>query len=155
MTGPSVSVLGSVFLRRWLYGSRSRRESFREEILEPALNYHPGTAGSSLKAAYASESILYFITDYRIHLEDQETVNRLMADAFSLLAEEEREQLKETFPDLMALIDETIEIFPENRGIYEDTGSVCLIDNAMLYKRAGDDWERLKTAIEPVTNTTA
>ena len=122
-------------------------ELLNENILQPALDYQPGTADASMWAAYAAEKTLSFITDYHIHPDDQDYVNQLMADAFVLLTEAEQAQLKETLPDLIDLIDETIEIFPENRDLYKNTGSVYLIDNAMFFESAGEDWERIKTGM--------
>ena len=121
-----------------------------EKILQPALVYQPGTAGASLKAAYAAAMTLHFITDCHIHREDQDYVNQSMAEAFALLTEEEQAQLKEILPNLMALIDETIEIYPENRGLYDDTGSVNLIDDAMSNEDLGEDWSRMETALETI-----
>ena len=121
-----------------------------EKILQPALVYQPGTAGASLKEAYAAAMTLHFITDCHIHQEEQDYVNQSMAEAFALLTEEEQAQLKETLPNLMALIDETIEIYPENRGLYDDTGSVNLIDDAMSNEDLGEDWSRMETALETI-----
>ena len=50
----------------------------------------------------------------------------------------------------MALINETIEIYPENRGLYDDTGSVNLIDDAMSNEDLGEDWSRMETALETI-----
>ena len=125
-------------------------ELFREKILVPALSYHPGTAGSSLSAANASAMILSFITDKHLHLEEQDRVNQLMTDAAALLIEDERNQLKETLPGLCSLVDETLAIYPENRGLYEDAGSEDMADTALAVPGASEDWARMKTALETV-----
>ena len=121
---------------------------FQEQILQPALSCQPGTAGSSLKAAYASARVLDFVTSNHLYLTEQEYINQIMADAVALLTEEERSQLQETLPGLFALIEETIEIYPENSGLYDDAGCYDLIENALRRSYVAENWARLKTAFD-------
>ena len=123
-------------------------ELLRDEILSPALSYHPGTAGSSLSSASAAAAILRFATDSRMHLEDQAAVNRLMADASALLTGEEQTQLRETLPGLLAFTDETLEVYPDNRGIFDDAGCVDTVDAAIKADDVKEDWSRIRTALD-------
>ena len=130
---------------------------FQEQILQPVLSCQPGTAGSSLKAAYASARVLDFVTSNHLHLTEQEYINQIMADAVALLTEEERSQLQETLPGLFALIEETIKTYPENSGLYDDAGCYDLIENVLKRSHVAENWARLKTAFDvciPVANNT-
>lgn len=122
-------------------------ETLRDQVLLPALSYHPGTAGSSLAAANASAAILDFAAKNNLRLSGTEDANRNMTDAVALLSEEERTNLSETMPGIIALIDETLETWPENSGLYDDAGSSDLIKAALQHPDAAKDWEVVKAAL--------
>ena len=123
-------------------------ELLRDEVLSPALAYHPGTAGSSLSSAAAAAAMLRFASDNRTHLEDQAALNRLMADAAALLTAEEQAQLQETLPDLIAFTEDTLAVYPENRGVFEDAGCAGTLDAAMKAESVKEDWAVVRTALE-------
>ena len=123
-------------------------ELLRDEILSPALAYHPATAGSSLSSAAAAAAFLRFASDSRMHLEDQASVSRLMADAAALLTEEERDQLRETLPALIAFTEETLAVYPENRGVFDDAGCAETADAALKAPDVKADWTSVRTALE-------
>ncbi|MCR5138455.1 MAG: hypothetical protein K6C12_15410 [Oscillospiraceae bacterium] len=125
-------------------------ELLREKVLLPALSCPPGTAGSSLKAAHASAVILDFATGSSLRLTDQESLNRTMTEALALLDEEERSLLQEALPGLLATTDETIEVYPENSGLYEDAGCSDLIREVLARPDAAEDWAVFRTALESV-----
>ena len=122
-------------------------EVLRENIFTPALTYHPGTDGCNISAGYATAMITYFISGYHIHLEEQDYVNQMMIDATALLTEEERTQLKEGMPDLIALEDETIATYPANRSIYLECGNYELTDLAINVPSYKDDWAKTRAAL--------
>ena len=125
-------------------------ELLREKVLLPALSCPPGTAGSSLKAAHASAVILDFATGSSLRLTDQESLNRTMTEALALLDEEERSLLQEALPGLLATTDETVEVYPENSGLYEDAGCSDLIREVLARPDAAEDWAVLRAALESV-----
>lgn len=122
-------------------------ELVRDLVLRPALSYHPGTAGSSLAAANASVAILDFAVNNDLRLVGQDYVNQVVADALALLTEEERGWLAESMPGIIALIDETLEIYPENSGLYDDAGCSDLIKTAVDRPYTSENWSALKTAL--------
>ena len=113
------------------------------------LSYHPAAADSSYFAADATIRILNFITDYHLHLDEQETINQLMTGAVDLLTEKEKEQLPESMPGVIAWIDETLETYPENRSQFEMfEWNIQFLDNAVRMPGAKEDWARVKTALD-------
>ena len=123
-------------------------EAFREQVLLPVLAFHPGTAGSSLKAAHASAAILDYVTSNDLHSADQDDVNRLMTDAVALLTEEERGWLPESAAGVVDCIEKTFSDYEGNKGVYEDSGSDALVLTALDRPNAAADWARLKTAFD-------
>lgn len=123
-------------------------ELLRDGVLSPALAYHPGTAGSSLTSAAAAAAMLHCAADSRMHLEDQDALNRLMADAAALLTAEEQAQLRETLPDLIAFTEDTLSVYPENRAVFEDAGCAETADAAVKAPDVKEDWTSVRTALE-------
>ena len=122
---------------------------FWDNILMQILSYHPSDADSSYFAADATIRILNFVTDYHLHLDDQETINQLMAEAVALLTKEEKEQMPESMPGIIALIDETLATYPKNRSQFEMfEWNIQFLDNAVEMPGAKEDWARVKTALE-------
>ena len=124
----------------------------KREILDPAISFHPGTAGSSLKEAQAAAEILYRITKDGCHFCNQERMNQATTEAIALLTEEEQGWLKENLPGLIALIDDTFVDCPEIAGIYIDAGADYYVWRALQVEKADEDWARVKTALAAMLN---
>lgn len=127
---------------------------FWDNILMQIISYNPEAADPSYFAADATIRILNFVTDYHLHLDDQETINQLMSDAVTLLTEEEKEQLPESMPGMISLIDETLASYPENRSMFEMfEWNIQFLDNAVKTPGAKEDWARVKTALQLICPT--
>ena len=142
-----VSYMRNIFYLQRGHHEPLSPELFQKEIFTPALTYHPGTDGCNISAGYATAMITYFISDYHIHLEEQDYINQLMIDATALLTEDEKAQLREGMPDLIALEDETIATYPANRSIYEECGNYELTDLAIDIPGYKDDWAKTRAAL--------
>ena len=66
----------------------------------------------------------------------------------SLMTPEEQAQLQETLPDLIAFTEDTLAVYPENRGVFEDAGCAGTLDAAMKAESVKEDWTVVRAALE-------
>lgn len=118
-------------------------KGIKRYILEPAISFHPGTAGSSLQRAQAAADILYNVTDAHFHLCGK--LAERMEDAARMLTEEEQGWLKENLPGLIEEIDAVFESGISD--IYQDAGAYGRISKAVLVEKAEEDWTAVKDGL--------
>ena len=118
-------------------------EGIKRYILEPAISYHSGTAGSTLQRAQACADILYNITEGHFHL--CEDLDHRIEEAVGILTEEERGWLKENLPGLVEEIDGVFE--SSIQEIYHDAGAYGRISMAMQVEKADEDWTAVKKGL--------
>ena len=122
-------------------------EELRENILEPAIAFHPGTAGCSLGQALAAAKILNYITSVDFRTLPAERLSPAMNDAVALLSEEEQGWLRENLPGLTELMDSVFTGYEDMRDLFDDAGALELADAAMAKEDAAEDWARLKAVL--------
>ena len=122
-------------------------ELLRDGILLPAVSYHPGTAGSTLRSAQAAAKVLSFITENRFHAVPEDQANRLTQNAFALLSGEEQSWLRENLPGLIELIDSVFSDYTALSGRFDDAGADAAVRSALENEAASEDWSRLRGAL--------
>lgn len=120
-------------------------ENIKTDILESAISFHPGTAGSSLQRAQAAADILFNTADKHFHLCDD--LDRRIKEATEMLTEEEQRWLSENLPGLTGEIDNVIKVFPEIDDIYDDAGAYTQVSRAMQMESVDEDWTAVKAAL--------
>ncbi|MBR4473088.1 MAG: hypothetical protein IKS55_05575 [Oscillospiraceae bacterium] len=123
-------------------------DQIKKEILEPAISFHPGTAGSSLKQAQAAAEIMSNISGPDYRYADAEQLKQSMVTAFGMLSEEEQGWLKENLPGVLATVDELFASYPEIPGVFDDAGAEELVEEAMQTNMTAEDWGKIKSAAE-------
>ncbi len=128
-------------------------EQIRDGILSPAVSYHPGTAGSSLKSAQAAASVIAFITENELRYADEAQLDQLMGDAASLLSEDEQEWLRENLPGMIALIDSVFSDYTEVSGQFDDAGVDDTIRTVLEGEHAAKDWARVRASLSKLAGS--
>lgn len=118
-------------------------QGFKMYVLEPAISFHPGTAGSSLQRAQAAATILFNIADK--HFQFAGSLN--VADAVNMMTEEELSWLRENLPGLIGEMDSLIEQYPEIDGVYQDAGADSFVYRAMQREAVAEDWTVVRAAL--------
>ena len=122
-------------------------EQLRDGILIPAVSFHPGIAGSTLKSAKAAAEMLNFCTENQLRLADQKELDQAMKDARELLSEDEKGWLQENLPTLLDLSDTVFNDYESVKGLFEDAGAGGLIVAVLADEHAGEDWIKAKAAL--------
>ena len=127
-------------------------ENLKRLILEPAISFHPGSAGSSLQRAAAAGEILFNSADKNYHFCNG--LHQVMKDAISLMTLEEQGRLKENLPGLIDDIDIIIKEYPEIADINSDAGAYSHIYRAMQTEMVNEDWNTVKLALMYILDNT-
>ena len=126
-------------------------ELFRLNMLEWALDYPSEQNWRDFYDAGNAVQFMYFASDYHLHLNDQEAINQLIAEAKNQLgqmSEDYPNQLSENIPGIVDLIEETFATYPENKSFFEDnSGNLDHLETALEMPGSYEDWTRVKTAI--------
>ena len=123
-------------------------ERIKVFILEPAISFHPGTAGSSLQQASAAANILFTAADEGFHFCNAEHLEAAMSEAVAMLTQDEQDLLKENVPGLIEEIDGIVRVYPFIAFIYHNAGVNSRIYQAMEVQLADEDWACLKASLE-------
>ena len=133
-------------------------ELFRLNMLEWALDYPSEQNWRDFYDAGNAVQFMYFASDYHLHLNDQETINQLIAEAKNQLgqmSEDYPNQLSENIPGIVDIIEQTFATYPENKSFFEDnSGNLDHLETALEMPGAYEDWTRVKTAMTAAGITT-
>ena len=116
-------------------------------ILDPAISFHPGTDDFYVGQVEAASKILYNAVTKHYHLFSQERINQATNEAVDLLTEEEQGWLQENLPDLIDMIDTSMADYPEI-GPIKNERATSTIGWSSETELADEDWARVRTALE-------
>ena len=121
----------------------------RENIIEEAVSFHPGTAGSSLRQAAAAADILQFATEQKLQKTDCRTAFEAAWDSTD---QETQEYFRENFEGLSRLIISAFNDYDSVKDLFEDSGAAEKMEKSLSEKSAAKDWQSLCSAVEYVLN---
>ena len=121
----------------------------RENIIEKAVSFHPGTAGSSLKQAAAAAEILQFATEQKLRNTDCRTAFEAAWDSTD---QETQEYFRENFEGLSRLITSAFNDYDSVKDMFEDAGAAEKMEKSLAKENALKDWQSLCSAVEYVLN---
>ena len=121
----------------------------RENIIEKAVSFHPGTAGSSLQQAAAAADILQFATEQKLQKTDCKPAFKA---AWNSTDQETQEYFRENFEGLSRLITSAFDDYDSVKDLFEDSGAAEKMEKSLSEKSAAKDWQSLCSAVEYVLN---
>ena len=121
----------------------------RENIIEKAVSFHPGTAGSSLKQAAAAAEILQFATEQKLQKTD---CTPAFEAAWNITDQETQEYFRENFEGLSQLITSAFDDYDSVKDLFEDAGAAERMEKSMAKENGVKDWQSLCYAVEYVLN---
>ena len=121
----------------------------RDNIIEEAVSFHPGTAGSSLRQAAAAADILQFATEQKLQKTDCKPA---FAAAWNVTDQETQEYFRENFEGLSRLITSAFDDYDSVKDLFEDSGAAEKMEKSLSEKSAAKDWQSLCSAVEYVLN---
>ena len=121
----------------------------RENIIEEAVSFHPGTAGSSLRQAAAAADLLQFVTEQKLRNTDCKAAFEAAWDSTD---QETQEYFRENFEGLSWLITSAFDDYESVKDMFEDAGAAEKIEKSLSEKSAAKDWQSLCSAVEYVLN---
>ena len=101
-------------------GATISPDLIRENIIEKAVSFHPGTAGSSLKQAAAAAEILQFATEQKLRNTDCKAAFEAAWDSTD---QETQEYFRENFEGLSWLITSAFDDYDSVKDMFEDAGA--------------------------------
>ena len=116
-------------------------------ILDPAISFHPGTGDFYVGQVEAASKILYNAVTKHYHLFTQERINEATAEAVGMYTEEDRGLLQENLPGLIDLIDAAMADYPEF-GPIKNEKATSTIGWSSETELADEDWARVRMALE-------
>ena len=130
-------------------GATISPDLIRENIIEKAVSFHPGTAGSSLKQAAAAAEILQFATEQKLRNTDCKTA---FEAAWNITDQETQEYFRENFEGLSQLITSAFDDYDSVKDLFEDAGAAERMEKSMAKDNGVKDWQSLCSAVEYVLN---
>ena len=130
-------------------GATISPDLIRENIIEKAVSFHPGTAGSSLQLAAAAADILQFATEQKLQKTDCKPA---FAAAWNVTDQETQEYFRENFEGLSRLITSAFDDYDSVKDLFEDSGAAEKMEKSLSEKSAAKDWQSLCSAVEYVLN---
>ena len=121
----------------------------RENIIEEAVSFHPGTAGSSLRQAAAAADLLQFVTEQKLRNTDCKAAFEAAWDSTD---QETQEYFRENFEGLSRLITSAFDDYDSVKDLFEDSGAAEKMEKSLSEKSAAKDWQSLCSAVEYVLN---
>ena len=121
----------------------------RENIIEKAVSFHPGTAGSSLQQAAAAADILQFATEQKLQKTDCKPAFKA---AWNSTDQETQEYFRENFEGLSRLITSSFDDYDSVKDLFEDAGAAERMENSIAKDNGVKDWQSLCYAVEYVLN---
>ena len=121
----------------------------RENIIEEAVSFHPGTAGSSLRQAVAAADLLQFVTEQKLRNTDCKAAFEAAWDSTD---QETQEYFRENFEGLSRLITSAFDDYDSVKNLFEDSGAAEKMEKTLSEKSAAKDWQSLCSAVEYVLN---
>ena len=121
----------------------------RENIIEEAVSFHPGTAGSSLRQAAAAADLLQFVTEQKLRNTDCKAAFEAAWDSTD---QETQEYFRENFEGLSWLITSAFDDYDSVKDLFEDSGAAEKMEKSLSEKSAAKDWQSLCSAVEYVLN---
>ena len=121
----------------------------RENIIEEAVSFHPGTAGSSLRRAAAAADILQFATEQKLRNTDCRTAFEAAWDSTD---QETQEYFRENFEGLSRLITSAFNDYDSVKDMFEDAGAAEKMEKSLAKENALKDWQSLCSTVEYVLN---
>ena len=130
-------------------GATISPDLIRENIIEKAVSFHPGTAGSSLRQAAAAADILQFATEQKLQKTDCKPA---FAAAWNVTDQETQGYFRENFEGLSRLITSAFDDYDSVKDLFEDSGAAEKMEKSLSEKSAAKDWQSLCSAVEYVLN---
>ena len=130
-------------------GATISPDLIRENIIEKAVSFHPGTAGSSLKQAAAAAEILQFATEQKLRNTDCRTA---FETAWDSTDQETQEYFRENFEGLSRLIISAFNDYDSVKDMFEDAGAAEKMEKSLAKENALKDWQSLCSTVEYVLN---
>ena len=121
----------------------------RDNIIEEAVSFHPGTAGSSLRQAVAAADLLQFVTEQKLRNTDCKAAFEAAWDSTD---QETQEYFRENFEGLSWLITSAFDDYDSVKDMFEDAGAAEKMEKSMAKKNGVKDWQSLCSAVEYVLN---
>ena len=121
----------------------------RDNIIEEAVSFHPGTAGSSLRQAAAAADILQFATEQKLRNTDCRTAFEAAWDSTD---QETQEYFRENFEGLSRLIISAFNDYDSVKDMFEDAGAAEKMEKSLAKENALKDWQSLCSTVEYVLN---
>ena len=121
----------------------------RENIIEEAVSFHPGTAGSSLRQAVAAADLLQFVTEQKLRNTDCKAAFEAAWDSTD---QETQEYFRENFEGLAWLITSAFDDYDSVKDLFEDAGAAERMEKSMAKENGVKDWQSLCYAVEYVLN---
>ena len=121
----------------------------RDNIIEEAVSFHPGTAGSSLRQAAAAADLLQFVTEQKLRNTDCKAAFEAAWDSTD---QETQEYFRENFEGLSWLITSAFDDYDSVKDMFEDAGAAEKMEKSMAKKNGVKDWQSLCSAVEYVLN---
>ena len=121
----------------------------RDNIIEEAVSFHPGTAGSSLRQAVAAADLLQFVTEQKLRNTDCKAAFEAAWDSTD---QETQEYFRENFEGLSWLITSAFDDYDSVKDMFEDAGVAEKMEKSMAKKNGVKDWQSLCSAVEYVLN---
>ena len=121
----------------------------RENIIEKAVSFHPGTAGSSLQQAAAAADILQFATEQKLQKTDCKPAFKA---AWNSTDQETQEFFRENFEGLSRLITSSFDDYDSVKDLFEDAGAAERMEKSIAKDNGVKDWQSLCSAVEYVLN---
>lgn len=115
--------------------AEATEQELQTQLLDPVLNWYPGTAGSSLKLAAAATEVLSFAGKYDGTAD--------LASWWMGLPVEEQQRFEGNVDEISALLESTREDYASVSGLYEDAGVREQMEELCGRDGIWESWERL------------
>ena len=136
---------GEIAAVETLYAPAATAEEFRRGFLDAVNSYHMGTAGASLRQAFAATELLQFAYDYDLCHAERGALSENLQTAWTALSEEEKGYFRENFPGLGELIAQTFDDPESVAGLYGDAGVWEAAQRLLALDGIRDDWALLQS----------
>ena len=119
-------------------------ETLSERYFAAIANLESGTAGASLKTAIAAAEVCAVAEAFAVVDPDAESLCADLRAAFAEMDEAGQAAFRENFDAVRALIDDALEDYEANRGVFEDAGVAEAMDGFVRDPLNRLAWENLR-----------